>query len=95
MDVRHCYAAGVSLALVGSLVVVAGMALAGSTPTAVVALGAVAALVFALRNVFRREDFDRDHSLGYRLANWGGALFSLALGLSVLAVGVVSFGFFA
>jgi hypothetical protein len=95
MDVRHCYAAGISLALVGSLVVVAGMVLAGSAATGGIALGAVVALVFALRNVSRREDFDRDHSLGYRLANWGGALFSLALGLFALAVGVLSFDFFA
>lgn len=95
MDVRHCYAAGCVLGFVGSLAAVAGMVLAGSVAIAVIALGTPVVFVLALRNVFTNERFDRDHSLVYRVVNWGGALFVVALGLLMLAVGVVSLSAFS
>jgi len=95
IDTREVYAVGCVLGLVGSLVLVAGMVLAGSVATGVIALGSTATFTIVLGNVFRREDFDRDHSLTYRLLNLGGALVVAALGLLLLAVGIAFFGAFA
>lgn len=94
MKCRHVYAMGIGLGLVGSLAAVAGMVLAGAVTIGVLGLGATVTFAICLVNVFRREDFDRDHSLAYRAANWGGALFVVGLGLLLLGVGVVSLATF-
>jgi hypothetical protein len=90
MDTRTVYAGGAGLGLVGSLVTVAGIVRAGSPGTAAVAGGSTVTFALVLGNVSRREDFDRDHALGYRLANLGGALVVVALGLVMLAMGIVT-----
>jgi hypothetical protein len=92
---RAVYAIGCVLGLVGSLVLVAGQVLAGSVTTGVLTLGATATFAIVLGNVYRREDFDRDHSRTYRVLNLGGALFVVALGLLLLGVGIAFFGAFA
>jgi hypothetical protein len=94
MDVRHAYLAGLVLGLVGCLAVVAGLAVGGQASFAVLVLLSALVFVLGIRNVREREAFDRDHSLGYRLGNWGGALVVVALGLGMLAVGVATLGFF-
>lgn len=91
---REFYAVGAGLGLVGSLVAVASLTLAGSVATAALTLVTSFTFAIVLRNVFRREDFDRDHSLGYRVANFCGGVFVVGLGLFVLAVGIWSFGVF-
>lgn len=91
---REGYALGCVLGLVGSLVLVAGLVLAGATPYGVITLGATVTFAVVLGNVYRREDFDRDHSRVYRALNLGGALFVVALGLLLLGVGVAFFGAF-
>ncbi|WP_135364131.1 hypothetical protein [Halosimplex halophilum] len=88
--VRTVYAVGFGLGLAGSVAAAAGLALAGSPATGGIALGATFVFVLGLADVFDREDFDRDHSLAYRLGNWGGAVLAVALGLVMLAVGVAS-----
>jgi hypothetical protein len=94
MGARAVYAVGCVLGFVGSLVLVAGQVLAGAAATGVVPFGATVTFVIVLGNVLRREDFDRDHSLGYRLLNFGGALVVVALGFLVLGLGVAFFGTF-
>ncbi|WP_436909335.1 hypothetical protein [Halosimplex marinum] len=88
--VRHVYAVGIGLGLVGSVAAAAGLALAGSPATGGVALASTIGLVLGFVTLFNREDFDRDHALAYRLGNWGGAVLTVALGLVMLAVGVAS-----
>ena len=92
---REVYAVGCGLGLVGSLVLVASQVLAGAVAYGVLTLGATFTFVVVLGNVYRREDFDRDHSLTYRVLNFGGALVVVALGLLMLAAGVAFFGAFA
>lgn len=94
IETRQLYAVGTGLGLIGSLVAVASLILAGSVAIAALALPTPFTFAIVLVNVFRREDFDRDHSLGYRIVNVCGAVFTVVLGLFVLAVGVWSFGVF-
>ena len=91
---RELYAVGCVLGFVGSLVLVAGQVLAGAVAIGAISLGASATFAIVLGNVYRREDFDRDHSLPYRLLNFGGALVVVALGLLMLGVGIAFFGAF-
>jgi len=91
---REICALGCVLGLVGSLVLVAGQVLAGTAAFGVVTLGATVTFAVVLGNVYRREDFDRDHSPVYRALNLGGALFVVVLGLLLLGVGVAFFGAF-
>jgi len=91
---RELYAIGCVLGLVGSLVLLAGQVVAGAPAIGVVTLGAAVTFAVVLGNVYRREDFDRDHSSLYRALNLGGALFVVALGLLLLGVGVAFFGAF-
>jgi len=95
IGVREVYAVGCVLGLVGSLVLVAGQVLAGAVAYGVLTLGATFTFAIVLRNVYGREDFDRNHSLTYRTLNLGGALFVVALGLLMLGVGIAFFGAFA
>jgi hypothetical protein len=90
MDTRHVYAVGCGLGLVGSVLVVVGLALAGLPAIGAIALGSTFVFALTLVNVFRREDFDRDHSPAYRLGNLGGAVLTVVLGLVTLAAGVFS-----
>jgi hypothetical protein len=92
---REVYAVGCVLGFVGSLVLVVGQVLAGAVATGVISLGATVTFAIVLGNVLRREDFDRDHALPYRVLNFGGALVVVALGLLLLGVGVAFFGAFA
>jgi len=92
---REVYAVGCVLGLVGSLVLVASQVLAGAVAYGGLTLGATFTFVVILGNVYRREDFDRDHSLLYRLLNFGGALVVVVLGLVLLAAGVAFFSAFA
>ncbi|MDG5777122.1 hypothetical protein VB773_12605 [Haloarculaceae archaeon H-GB2-1] len=87
---RRLHAFGIGLGLLGSLLVVASMVLVGGWVVAVLGLGSTVTLVFCLRNVFEREDFERDHSLANRLANWTGATVAFTSGLVVLAAGIVA-----
>jgi hypothetical protein len=95
IGVREVYAVGCVLGLAGSLVLVAGQVLAGAVAYGVLTLGATFTFAIVLRNVYSREDFDRNHSLFYRTLNLGGALFVVALGLLMLGVGIAFFGAFA
>ena len=92
---REVYAIGCVLGLVGSLVLVVSQVLAGAVAYGVLTLGATVTFLIVLGNVYRREDFDRDHSRVYRALNLGGALFVVALGLLLLGVGIAFFGAFA
>jgi hypothetical protein len=94
MNTRQVYAVGLGLGLLGSLVTAASQVLAGYVAIGVLTFGAAVALFLGLVNVFEREDFDREHSLPYRVANFGGAVFVVALGLLLLGVGVWSLGTF-
>ncbi|MDF9746518.1 hypothetical protein [Natrinema salsiterrestre] len=91
MDTRQLYVVGFGLGLIGSLVTVVSLALAEFVTSAVIGLGTMFTLALGLVNTFTREDFDRDHSLTYRVVNWGGAVIVVALGLLMLTVGIVSF----
>jgi uncharacterized membrane protein len=92
---REVYAVGCVLGLVGSLVLAASQVLAGAAAYGALTLGSTFVFVIVLGNVYRREDFDRDHSRVYRALNFGGALVVVALGLLMLAAGVAFFGAFA
>ncbi|WP_123533594.1 hypothetical protein [Halosimplex salinum] len=92
---KQVYAVGFGLGLIGSLAVVAGLVLGGSAAFGVGALGATFTFALGLVRLSDREDFDRAHSLAYRVANLGGAVFVVALGLLMLAIGIttlVAFG---
>ncbi|MBZ6496318.1 hypothetical protein [Natrinema longum] len=91
MDARQLYVVGLGLGLIGSLVTVVSLVLAGFVTTAVIGLGTTFTFAVGLDNVFTREDFDREHSLIYRVVNCGGAVIVVALGLLMLTVGIVSF----
>ena len=93
VSARQLYAVGFGLAILGGLGAAAGLALAGS-PGSVLVLVAVLPLVFGLASTVRQEPVDWDHSLAYRVGNVCGALVAVALGLVMLAVGVVSLGLF-
>ena len=75
--------------MLGSLVTVAGAVLADGVASSVgiSALSATVVFVFGLKNTFDREDFDREHSLGYRVGNLAGAVFVVVLGLLMVAIG--------
>ncbi|WP_238717345.1 hypothetical protein [Natronorubrum halophilum] len=88
------YAVGYGLALLGSLVVVASLVLAGLVAYTILVLPATFVLVNGLVSIHTREDLDRKHSLAYRVGNWGGAVITVALGFLMLAVGIVSFNTF-
>jgi|GEM_PF-612577 len=91
---RQLYALGCGLGVLGSLVTAASVTLADGVASSVgiSAGGATFVFVLCLRNTFDREDFDRDHSLGYRVGNLVGAVFVVVLGLSMLAIGVFTIG---
>ncbi|MFA9501245.1 hypothetical protein NP511_03230 [Natrinema thermotolerans] len=91
MDTQQLYVVGLVLGLIGSLVTVVSLVLAGFVTTAVIGIGATFAFAVSLENIFSRTDFDREHSLSYRIVNWGGAVIVVALGLLMLTVGLVSF----
>ncbi|WP_440988406.1 hypothetical protein [Haloarchaeobius baliensis] len=91
MEPRQCHVVGLVLCLVGGLVTVASLALAGAFGIAVLALAATGSFALALSNVSDREPFDIEPTLSYRVATWGGAVLSLALGLLMLGVGIYSF----
>ncbi|WP_455448882.1 hypothetical protein [Natrinema thermotolerans] len=91
MDARQLYVVGLVLGLIGSLVTVVSLVVAGFMTTAVIGLGATFTFAVSLENVFTRTDFDREHSLIYRIVNWGGTVIVVALGLLMLTVGLVSF----
>jgi len=87
---RQLYALGCGLGLLGSLATAASIALskgAGGS-TVLSACGAAVGFVFGLRNTFERDDFGRDHSLAYRVGNLAGAVFVVALGLLMVALGL-------
>jgi len=92
---REVYAIGCVLGFVGSLVLVVSQILAGAVAYGVLTLGGTVTFVIVLGNVYRREDFDRGHSLLYRVVNFGGALVVVALGLLMLGAGIAFFGAFA
>lgn len=94
MDPRTLYLVGFGLGLVGSLVTVASLVLAGLVANGVLALGATVTFVIGLVSAYRREPFDLTPTLAYRVGNWGSAVFVVGLGLLMLAVGVVSLGTF-
>jgi hypothetical protein len=91
MDTRQLYVAGLGLGLIGSLVTVVSLVLAEFVTNAVIGLGTTFTFALGLKNVFTREDFDREHSLIYRVVNCGGAVIVVALGLLMLTIGIVSF----
>lgn len=90
MESRQLYLVGYGLGLVGSLAAVAAVVLAGAVSYAVIMLGATVTFVLGIYDGLTREDFDRDHSLAYRVGNLGGAILVVGLGLLMLAVGIVS-----
>lgn len=73
----------------------ASLVLAGLVVNNVLVLLSTFTFVLSLVRVFTREDFDREHSLAYRIGNWGGAVIAVAIGLLMIAVGIVSFNTFA
>jgi len=88
VSARQLYAVGFGLGILGTLGAAAGLALAGS-PGSVLVLVAVLPLVFGLASTVRQDPVDWDHSLAYRVGNVCGALVAVALGLVMLAVGIV------
>ncbi|MGQ3414160.1 hypothetical protein ACT4ML_18180 [Natrinema sp. LN54] len=91
IDTRQLYVVGLVLGLIGSLLTVVSLVLAGFVTTAVIGLVTTFAFAVSLENVFTREDLDREHSLSYRVVNCGGAVIVVALGLLMLTVGMMSF----
>jgi hypothetical protein len=93
---RRLYVLGSGLVLLGSLVVLASLVAGGmwASGLSIGGFGGVFAAVLGLKNTFERADFERDHSLAYRVANLAGAVFSIGLGLVVLAVGILSYQWF-
>ncbi|WP_372479312.1 hypothetical protein ACAH01_11845 [Halomicrobium sp. HM KBTZ05] len=94
MLTRQLYRLGCGLGVVGSLVIVANLVVAGYWTFVPIALGAGAACAFALRNAHERDDFDRDHSVVYRSVNLAGAVITVGAGLVMLAVGFLSYQWF-
>ncbi|WP_254763890.1 hypothetical protein [Natrinema marinum] len=84
------YVVGLGLGLVGTLVTVVSLVLAGFVTSSVIGLGAAFTFAVSLTNV-SRADSDRDHLLLYRVGNWAGAVIVIAIGLLMLTVGIVSF----
>lgn len=94
MESRQLYAVGYGLALLGSLATVASLVLAGLVANSILVLLATFVFVNGLATVFAREDVDREHTLTYRIGNWVGAVIAVAVGLLMIAVGIVSFNTF-
>jgi len=91
MLTRRLYCLGCGLGVVGSLAIVANLVAAGYWTGAPIALGAGVACILAFRNAYRRDDFERDHSIVYRSVNFAGAVITVGAGLVMLAVGLLSY----
>src|SRR6056297_2996816 len=82
MDHRYIHIAGSGLALSGALATGASLILSDNVvfsevaPVGVIVLGGILALVLGLRNVLAktRTEYDLEHSVAYRVANWGAVL---------------------
>lgn len=92
MRPQQLYVVGFALALIGSLATAAAQVLAGTAAIGVLTLGGTVALAFGLRNVLARDGFALEPSLSYRVANWGGAAFVVAIGLLMVGIGIASLG---
>ena len=102
MEYRNLHLVGFGLALSGCLAL--GVNVIGSVslvltevaPFGAIFLGNTLALVVGLRNLLLKteNEYDLDHSVAYRVANVGAVIISIAAGLLLFAVGIVSLGIF-
>ena len=102
MEHRNLHIVGYGLALSGCLTIGVSGVLSerpvGSevAPIGVIILGGTLALVLGLRNVLSNtsSEYDLEHSVAYRVANWGAVIIVITSGLLLFAVGVISLGVF-
>ncbi|MEA1931783.1 hypothetical protein [Halohasta litorea] len=101
MEHRNFHIVGYGLALCGCLTIGISVVLSESpvgsevAPFGVIILGGALALVLGLRNVLAktRAEYDLEHSVAYRVANWGAAIIVVSSGLLLFAVGTASLVF--
>jgi len=102
MEHRNHHIVGYGLALIGALATGASLIFSDNVvfsevaPTGVTVLGGLLALLLGLRNVLSKTstEYDLEHSVAYRVANWGAVLIVITAGLLLFAVGMISLGVF-
>jgi len=102
MEYRKLHLVGFGLALSGCLALGVNFVLSESVllsevaPTGVIVLANTLVLVVGLRNLLLKTEteYDLDHSMAYRVANVGAVIITIAAGLLLFAVGIVSLGVF-